>query len=264
MSDAVRELWAWWFVGWGVVGVSLVLMGWGLWGWKPNAPTCRGRRCRYDLSATEAGSDGAVTCPECGRVMRTRRALLGRRRRRRVILVGLVLLGLGWTARVYPSIRDHGWVAAIPSPVLVLLPGTSFDEVHFASVKHPVHPIWGPVSTDVPNSMAVEYLRRRDGLTPSTGSSPPREIGAVADSLWLLRMRAIEGRNADAGGIMTSVRVYDLSEVGLSAPFLAHREQQLQDLLMRYVALRHGDALIVRTTASGHSRVETALTDGVP
>ena len=94
------------------------------------ADRSRGRprcpRCWYLLK----GIEGA-TCPECGHVARSQRALFRTRRRWRVAMAGLVLVACGLAVFVGERVQRHGWLGAVPtSAYITLLPQPNYP-AHF-------------------------------------------------------------------------------------------------------------------------------------
>ncbi len=187
--------------------------------------------------------------------MRTRRALLGRRRRRRVIIVSLVLLVLGWGARVYPSIRDRGLVAAIPSPVLVLLPSTSLD----ALVHRLRLPVLAGGTPFEKHELEVRWWERgtlwpRDETDVKGDWSSPRELGGLSRWLWRVRLRTFGVSTEPASGEREVVRVYRAREGTVFA-----NQSGVTWLQDYYTALVWGDTLVVRATGRRHERVRALL-----
>jgi len=111
--------------GWALAVMGGGLLVWALWG---DALAQRLRRvkkrrcpkCWYDLSHTPGPAPG-VTCSECGYTARRERRLLRGRRRWRWAMVALVILVSAHLARRSPDIRERGWVAAVPTTVLICL-----------------------------------------------------------------------------------------------------------------------------------------------
>jgi hypothetical protein len=80
-------------------------------------------RCWYNLTGLIVNSLGQVRCPECGRLIKPRRALADGRRLRilptgtAMLLAGLAAFGVTWR-------RNGAWTAAVPTLPLVVLAGS--------------------------------------------------------------------------------------------------------------------------------------------
>lgn|GEM_PF-2006893 len=97
----------------GVLGFALVLAAWGVAGERP-----RGRRrcpkCWYDMSAL-----ATMRCPECGHEADSTRRLYKPRRRWRAVAAA-VLIALGGVVGMYElRYRRGGWVAVVPTTLLI-------------------------------------------------------------------------------------------------------------------------------------------------
>ncbi len=123
--------WLWSGLGWALLAVGLGLLAWALFwdraGWRGRAVLrCRG--CWYDLTGcaelSRVSKSSQVVCPECGRGHRSIRAMQRTRRRKRWAVVALGLLLGAYGASVWPRVKSNnfaaGWVAAIPTPVLMM------------------------------------------------------------------------------------------------------------------------------------------------
>jgi len=114
--------------GWALAVMGGGLLVWALWG---DGLAQRFRRvkkrrcpkCWYDLSRTPG-----LTCSECGYTAKRERRLFRGRRRWRWALVALVILIGAHLARRSPDIHERGWVAAVPTTVLILAAPMSDDE----------------------------------------------------------------------------------------------------------------------------------------
>jgi len=95
-----------------VLVAALGLMGWGIIGRQTRGrPRCRG--CWYDMSGLDT-----LTCPECGRVARSDRALLRARCRWWAVAVGAVLFAVGCFGL---RVTNVGLDAALPAAAHVAL-----------------------------------------------------------------------------------------------------------------------------------------------
>lgn len=106
---------AWlWLIGAGVLAAG----GSALAVWALFADRSRGRKrcakCWYDMSAT-----AGLKCPECGREARGERGLLRTRRRWWWAVVGVGLVVGAWPVFKAPEMQRDGWMAVIPTDVLV-------------------------------------------------------------------------------------------------------------------------------------------------
>lgn len=106
-----------WIAG-GVLGIA------GLWlaYWALLFDRAKGRKrcpkCWYDMHAAES-----LRCPECGHTAKTDRKLRKTRRRWRwALMSAVVIFGASFLAS-FPRVKREGWVAFIPSTVLILLVG---------------------------------------------------------------------------------------------------------------------------------------------
>ncbi len=80
----------------------------------------RGRRrcggCWYDMSATPG-----MTCPECGRTVKSEKGLFRTRRRKRGLVVAALFLAASATCGALPWFSGGGWKDRMPDTVLVAL-----------------------------------------------------------------------------------------------------------------------------------------------
>ena len=80
----------------------------------------RGRRrcgrCWYDMGGVEG-----LTCPECGRVARRELELGRTRRRKRLVVAAVLLVAAGQLGWLEGRVRRGGWLAAVPTEVLIVL-----------------------------------------------------------------------------------------------------------------------------------------------
>ncbi len=147
--------WDWVFhaLGWTLAGLGLLLALWALF-----YDRSRGRRrcpkCWYSMEGAveRKGGDGIVkfTCPECGLAMDSGQRLLRTRRRwRRALLASFIFL-LGYGSLRTPEVGRYGWVAAVPTTVLV----TTVSPDDFLPTTY-----WLAIPTD---PLADEIRRRHD------------------------------------------------------------------------------------------------------
>ncbi|USN99337.1 MAG: hypothetical protein H6810_01270 [Phycisphaeraceae bacterium] len=125
-TDILDAAWLWAPLAWALLVGSVVLALWALFwdrpGWLGRPRECC-PRCRYDMTGTPGDDtpDHPLTCPECGRVVKGRRALRKTRRRWGFVAAAAVML-VGWhLARSARDIRAVGWVGAVPTTALVLM-----------------------------------------------------------------------------------------------------------------------------------------------
>lgn len=109
----------WSALGWGMAALAVVFLLLAFLGDVVRRRIRRVRRCPkcwYDLSHTPG-----MTCSECGYTAKRERQLFRTRRRKRWVLVALLVwIGSYFAFRV-PAMQQRGWVAAVPTTVLVFL-----------------------------------------------------------------------------------------------------------------------------------------------
>lgn len=127
MGTAAATGWAEWMLaagGWALLAVGGMLLLWALF-WDRSRGRKRCPKCWYDMSgavAREVDGREVFTCPECGRVVKGERGLRRTRRRWGWVAFALLLLFVGADARyVRPRIAREGWLAVLPSSVLVFV-----------------------------------------------------------------------------------------------------------------------------------------------
>lgn len=105
--------WLFAVIGWTLAGWGGLLLLWAVF-WDRSRGRRRCPRCWYDM-----GGIPGLKCPECGREARSERRLFRTRRRwrRGVLAAAGVLAGL--VVQAIPAYRSGGWVAALPSWVLM-------------------------------------------------------------------------------------------------------------------------------------------------
>ena len=120
-------------------------------------------KCWHDMT----GTPGRV-CPECGRDSRFEANLHKWRRHYRLLTLGILLLAASWFAWVAPAVRRGGWIASVPSQLLLLTPES------------------GP--RELTSAANAELLQRA-----AAGMLSPRQLQAVVDRLapQLLRTRPV-------------------------------------------------------------------------
>ncbi len=107
------EVWAWEASAWGVAALGIALA---VWAWRGDRS--RGRRrcpkCWYDMAGV------GLKCPECGHEAGAVKRLYRPRRRRGLAALGLAILLGSYGLWIVPRVRAGGWVAAIPTTVLII------------------------------------------------------------------------------------------------------------------------------------------------
>lgn len=183
------------WVGWTLLCVGGVLCVWALF-WDRARGRKRCRRCQYDMHAAVVDEKGACLCPECGaRHTRAKQLLRTRRRWRWAKLGALLMLGAyAWS--VAPGVRDRGWVAAVPTWVLVLGPmevsvgsTSAYSQVRRHETVVSVQTGWpAPLSEEYgdwctwsPRGATMSWWR------PATGVDRPPP-NAVLRSIWSWRL----------------------------------------------------------------------------
>ncbi|MEM7228537.1 MAG: hypothetical protein AAF432_06950 [Planctomycetota bacterium] len=71
-------------------------------------------KCWYDMSHTPG-----LTCSECGKTVKRERSLRKAKPRRKLAIVAVFILLLGYAGQVTPGVKARGWAAAVPTPVLL-------------------------------------------------------------------------------------------------------------------------------------------------
>jgi len=141
--------WDWVFhtLGWTLAGLGLLLALWALF-WDRSRGRKRCPKCWYSMVGAVESEGGSLTCPECGRNLNNRKTLLRTRRRWRQALLAILICMLGYGSHLTSAVNRYGWIAAVPTTVLVLtVPPDNFMAL--------------PSGTIVPvSSPALELLRR--------------------------------------------------------------------------------------------------------
>ncbi|MEM7228536.1 MAG: hypothetical protein AAF432_06945 [Planctomycetota bacterium] len=112
MNDALLQTAGFWlaWLGFAVLVFALVLHHISLpWIKRRCCP-----KCWFDMSHTTG-----LTCSECGKTVKRERNLRKAKPRRRLAAVALLILLLGYAGQVTPGVGARGWVAAVPTPVLL-------------------------------------------------------------------------------------------------------------------------------------------------
>lgn len=110
---------------WNSVALLIAAAGLALLAWALLADRAKGRlrcpKCWYSLDGTPADDVGLRKCPECGRGNLRERSLKRTRRRRRYALLALLVLIFADQSRRIPAANQHGWVAFVPSTLIIPL-----------------------------------------------------------------------------------------------------------------------------------------------
>jgi len=142
-------------LAWTAAACALAWFVWAMF-WDRARGRKRCPKCWYDMAGVDC--KGEAICPECGRTISKPSKLRKTRRRwlsaalATVVVVSSTHIGLSWS-----SIRQHGWIAAIPSSVLVFIAPVGEDAW--------APPTWAesPWPFDDPaNALLVESIRRAD------------------------------------------------------------------------------------------------------
>ncbi len=126
-----------------IVGCAVVL--WVLFGDWCRQRLLRRRRCPkcwYDMSATPG-----LRCSECGFLAASERRLLKARRRWWMVAAALAMFLLSHGLNVMPQVKQRGWLAALPTTVLIFVTPVSDEAWKQSSWRHgrilgtPVDPV---------------------------------------------------------------------------------------------------------------------------
>jgi hypothetical protein len=183
MAGAPRLDWIYEVGAWTLAGVGAVLLLWALFWDRP-----RGRRrcpkCWYDM----AGVPG-LTCPECGRSAKSERKLYKTRRRWGWISIATPLTIAGPVVEQFPSIRDQGWIGAIPTWALVWIAPVDENAWKWSGIPS----LDRPRACTPTQPLLVEMLERADRNELSDWEWRvflSRLYSAAPDQLgWLLQTR---------------------------------------------------------------------------
>lgn len=138
-----------------VVGLAAMYLG--LFG-----DRCKGRRrcpkCWYDMK----GAPG-LRCPECGHNVANARLFYRSRRRKRVVVVGLLACALGLSTVYVPRVREGGWVSIVPTTVLITGLGVWPDSFIWDADPNVEEnwTLWGRIIDGKLRSWQVEWLEER-------------------------------------------------------------------------------------------------------
>ena len=114
--------WDWIFhaLGWALAAAGLLLALWALF-WDRSRGRKRCPKCWYSMEGAAQGEGGRYTCPECGKVIADDRTLHRTRRRPRRVVISLMVWIVGYAVFVTPAVRRDGWIAVIPTSVLIVI-----------------------------------------------------------------------------------------------------------------------------------------------
>jgi hypothetical protein len=182
-----------------VTGLAIIIAAWALladWVRQRFRRRRRCPRCWYDMSRSPT-----LTCSECGYTAKKERRLFKARRRWRYVWLALLMLLAGHALRIAPEVRHRGWVAAVPTTVLILAlpwleaPSVSEGRLYFNTERLPFSR----------TALCFELLDRY-----TRGSAPSWQ------SDWIMR-RSVrlttwdgfgDGSDADAAGWVLSHAIY--------------------------------------------------------
>ncbi len=104
----------------GIAAAGLTLLAWALFADRPRG-RLRCPRCWYVLNGTPMDDAGLRKCPECGRGSLHERTLRRTRRRWRFTLLAMLVLVVADQSRRIPGAHEHGWVALVPTTLIIPL-----------------------------------------------------------------------------------------------------------------------------------------------
>lgn len=125
-------------------------------------------KCWYDMSDHAARNE--LRCPECGSVAKSHKRLTKTRRHRKIAVLALLLLLIGLSGvhwlRVREDVKDRGWIAALPTIVLLMITPVPQEPTHRGRLV-------------MLTSLQKEVYSRSGGLWDTT----------LTDRVWLWRIR---------------------------------------------------------------------------
>ncbi len=121
MNPTANLDWLYLLGGWLIGGCAALLLLWSLFR-DGGRKLRRCPKCWYDMSGTPG-----MQCPECGRTARNERKLHQTRRKWRFAALALVLGLTGYGIASVPGYQRGGWVALVPSSVLVFVAPAEAD-----------------------------------------------------------------------------------------------------------------------------------------
>lgn len=104
--------------GYSLAGIGLLVAVWAL-AVRDVRRSRRGPRCPkcwYDMRGAAAGG---LVCPECGRDAGKAARLFKRRRHWRVVVLGVVVMAMGYGVWTTPRVRKTGWPGAVPTTAII-------------------------------------------------------------------------------------------------------------------------------------------------
>ncbi|MDY7108855.1 MAG: hypothetical protein SYC29_09475 [Planctomycetota bacterium] len=136
-----------------VIGLAIIIAAWALladWVRQRFRRRRRCPRCWYDMSRSPT-----LTCSECGYAAKKERRLFKARRRWRYVWLALLLLLAGHALRITPEVRERGWVAAVPTSVLVYVAPVRDDAWEIFDLFNS-----GPLLGDAKDPLLIELRLR--------------------------------------------------------------------------------------------------------
>jgi len=108
-------------IAWTLAAIALALLAWALF-WDRARGRKRCPKCWYDMGGASPDEDGAFTCPECGRSIKTPRHLARTRRRWRFAALAVVLAIGASVCAAWPAwsqAQQRGWLSLIPTSIVI-------------------------------------------------------------------------------------------------------------------------------------------------
>jgi hypothetical protein len=169
--------WLYSAAGWSLAAIAGTFLLWALF-WDRSRGRRRCPKCWYDMR----GSPG-LRCPECGCEAKSDRELMKTRRRRKLAVLAALAGGAGLATSSVPAYRAGGWVALIPSSILVFIAPV---DTSAAAVKLTLTP--GPTITGLTGIAINPTLFGRAKPTQSLAEEAWRRLDSGRLAQWQARV----------------------------------------------------------------------------